>query len=62
MGFTTQNTLLHDLIEGQRPFLLGQAIELTSLVWFVCIFLAFQQHTMKPTHIEHPCAKIICSM
>ena len=44
MGFPSHNTLSHDLIDGQRHFLLGQAMDLTSLVWFLGICLVFQRH------------------
>lgn len=44
MGFMTGNTAVHDLTEGQRRFLLGQAMDLNTLVWVVGICLVVQQH------------------
>jgi hypothetical protein len=44
MGFLTGTTAAHDLTEGQRRFLLGQAIDLNTLVWVFGICLAVQRH------------------
>ncbi|HEY9806811.1 MAG TPA: DNA cytosine methyltransferase [Candidatus Obscuribacterales bacterium] len=44
MGFLTGTTSAHDLTEGQRRFLLGQAMDLNTLVWVFGICLAIQQH------------------
>jgi hypothetical protein len=43
MGFPTGTTAAHGLQEGQRRFLLGQAIDLNSIVWIIGICLAAQQ-------------------
>jgi len=43
MGFPTGTTAAHGLQEGQRRFLLGQAMDLNSIVWIIGICLAAQQ-------------------
>jgi hypothetical protein len=43
MGFLTGTTAAHRLQEGQRRFLLGQAMDLNSIVWIIGICLAAQQ-------------------
>jgi hypothetical protein len=40
MGFPTGTTATHGLQEGQRRFLLGQAMDLNSIVWIIGICLA----------------------
>ena len=44
MGFLTGTTAAPDLSEGQRRFLLGQAIDLNTLVWICGICFAVQRH------------------
>jgi len=44
MGFLTGTTAAHDLTEGQRRFLLGQAMDLNTLVWVIGMCIAVQQH------------------
>ena len=44
MRFPTRSMASHDLIEDQRCLFLGQAINSTSLVWYLGIRLAFQRH------------------
>jgi hypothetical protein len=44
MGFPTGTTAAHGLQEGQRRFLLGQAMDLNSMVWIIGICLAAQQY------------------
>ena len=44
MGFPTGTTVAPELIESQRRQALGQAMDLTSMVWFVDVCLAFQQY------------------
>ena len=44
MGFLTGTTAAPDLTEGQRRFLLGQAMDLNTLVWILGMCLAVQQH------------------
>ena len=44
MGFPTSTTVAHGLQEGQRRFLLGQSMDLNSIVWIIGICLAAQQH------------------
>jgi site-specific DNA-cytosine methylase len=43
MGFPTGTTAAHGLQEGQRRFLLGQAMDLNTMVWIIGICLAAQQ-------------------
>ena len=43
MGFLTGTTAAHDLTEGQRRFVLGQAMDLNTLVWFLGVCLAVQR-------------------
>ena len=43
MGFLTGTTAAHVLQEGQKRFLLGQAMDLNSIVWIIGICLAAQQ-------------------
>jgi hypothetical protein len=45
MGFLTGTTAAHGLQQGQRRFLLGQAMDLNSIVWIIGIFLV-AQHPM----------------
>ena len=42
IGFLTGTTAAHDLTEGQRRFLLGQAMDLNTLVWIIGICCAVQ--------------------
>ena len=49
MGFLTGTTAAPDLSEGQRRFLLGQAIDLNTLVW-VCGLCFAVQHSVR----DHP--------
>ena len=44
MGFPTGTTAAPKLTESQRRQALGQAMDLTSMVWFVGVCLAFQQY------------------
>ena len=44
MGFPTGTTAASDLTEAQRRSLLGQAMDLNSLVYFLGICLALQRH------------------
>ena len=44
MGFPTGTTAAPELTKSQRCQALGQAIDLTSMVWFVGVCLAFQQY------------------
>jgi hypothetical protein len=44
MGFLTGTTAAPDLSEGQRRFLLGQAIDLNTLVWVCGLCFAVQRH------------------
>ena len=44
MGFLTGTTAAPDLSEGQRRFLLGQAIDMTMLVWVCGLCFAAQRH------------------
>jgi hypothetical protein len=41
MGFLTSTTAAPDLFEGQRRYLLGQAIDLNTLVWVCGLCFAF---------------------
>jgi hypothetical protein len=43
MGFPTGTTAAHGLQEGHKRFLLGQAMDLNSIVWIIGICLATQQ-------------------
>lgn len=43
MGFLTSTTAAPDLSEGQRRFLLGQAIDLNTLVWVCGLCFAVQR-------------------
>jgi hypothetical protein len=43
MGFCTCTTAAHRLQEGQRRFLLGQTVDLNSIMWIIGICLAAQQ-------------------
>ena len=43
MGFLTGTTAAPDLSEGQRRFLLGQAIDLNTLVWICSLCFAAQR-------------------
>ena len=49
MGFLTGTTAAPDLSEGQRRFLLGQAIDLNTLVWVCGLCFAVQHHVR-----DHP--------
>ena len=49
MGFVTGTTAAPGLSEGQRRFLLGQAIDLNTLVWVCGLTFAVQRH-----HHDHP--------
>ena len=49
MGFLTGTTAAPDLSEGQRRFLLGQAIDLNTLVWVCGLWFAIQ-HRLR----DHP--------
>ena len=40
MGFLTGTTVAHGLTKGQRHFLLGQAMDLNTLVWCIGICCA----------------------
>ena len=44
MGFLTGTTTAPELTESQRRQILGQAMDLTSMVWFVGVCLAVQQY------------------
>ena len=44
MGFLTGTTSGPDLTEAQRRQCLGQAMDLTSMVWFIGVCLAAQRH------------------
>ena len=44
MGFFTSTTVACDFTEGPRGFLLGQAIDLNTLVWVLGMCLAIQDH------------------
>ena len=44
MGFPTGTIAAPELTESQRRQALGQAMDLTSMVWFVGVCLAFQQY------------------
>ena len=44
MGFLTRTTATPDLSEGQHRFLLGQAIDLNTLVWICGLYFAVQHH------------------
>ena len=44
MGFFTGTTTAPELTKSQRRQTLGQAMDLTSMVWFVGVCLAFQQY------------------
>ena len=44
MRFLTGTTAAPELTESQRRQALGQAMDLTSMVWFVGVCLAFQQY------------------
>ena len=44
MGFPTGTTAAPELTESQRRQILGQAMDLTSMVWFVGVCLAVQQY------------------
>ena len=44
MGFPTCTTAAPMLTESQRRQILGQAMDLTSMVWFLGVCLAFQQY------------------
>ena len=44
MGFRTGTTATPGLSEGQRRFVLGQAMDLHTMVWTVGLCLALQQH------------------
>jgi hypothetical protein len=44
MGFLTGTTAAPGLSEGQRRFLLGQAIDLNTLVWVCGLSFAVQRH------------------
>ena len=43
-GFPTGTTAAPMLTESQRCQILGQAMDLTSMVWFLGVCLAFQQY------------------
>jgi hypothetical protein len=43
MGFPTGTTAIHEFQEGQRRFLLGQAMDLNSIVWIIGIYLTAQE-------------------
>lgn len=44
MGFLTRTTTTYDLIEGQQLFILSQAMDLNSLIWFIGRCLAIQSN------------------
>ena len=44
MDFLTSTTAVYDFTKGQRRSLLGQAIDLNTLVWVFGICLAVQHH------------------
>ena len=44
MGFHTGTTATFGLSEGQRRFVLGQAMDLHTIVWTVGLCLALQRH------------------
>ena len=44
MGFRTGTTAAPGLSEGQRRFVLGQAMDLHTMVWTVSLCLALQRH------------------
>ena len=44
MGFLTGTTAARDLCEGHCHFLVGQAIDLNTLVWICAICFAVQRH------------------
>ena len=44
MGFLTGTTAAPEVSEGQRRFLLGQAIDLNTLVWVCGLSFALQRH------------------
>ena len=44
MGFLTGTTAALDLCEGQHCFLLGQAIDLNTLVWVSRLCFAIERH------------------
>ena len=44
IGFSTGTTIVPELIESHRRQTLGQAMDLTSMVWFVGVCLAFQHY------------------
>ena len=44
MGFSTGTSAAPELTESQRRQALGQALDLTSMVWFMDVYLAFQQY------------------
>ena len=56
MGFLTGTTAAHGLREGQRRFLLGQAMDLNSIVWIIGICFAAQQRMddqLRPLRAEN---------
>ena len=56
MGFLTGTTAAHGLQEGQRRFILGQAMNLNSIVWIIGIYLAAQQrmdNQLRPLRAEN---------
>lgn len=46
IGFLTGTSAAHELIEGQRYFFLGHAIDLNTLVWVIGMCLVIQQNLM----------------
>ena len=44
MGFRTGTTTAPGLSEGQRHFVLGQTMDLHTMVWIVDLCLALQRH------------------
>jgi hypothetical protein len=51
MGFLTGTTAAPNLSEGQRRFLLGQAIDLNTLVWVCGLCFAVQQRSRDHPHV-----------
>jgi len=44
MGFRTSTTAAPGLSEGQRRFVLGQTMDLNTMVWIAGLCLALQRH------------------